>query len=140
MPQCQFLFSAVFVFQKSQSGNILGIGRNLDRTSYFSNTYTESKGETEGSHEAATPWGRAGPPCRAVGWCGPHGRLQPPPFRLFIHPDAKTLNTRAIIHEKFQRRRRRQPQLGRVQKLFPALCRRGESSPEGSTSPCLPPE
>ena len=27
MPQCQFLFSAVFVFQKSCSGNILGIGR-----------------------------------------------------------------------------------------------------------------
>jgi hypothetical protein len=34
---------------------------------------------------------------------------QPSPFRLFIPPDAKTLNTRAIIHEKFQRRRRRQP-------------------------------
>jgi hypothetical protein len=28
MPQCQFLFSAVFVFQKSYTGNILGIGRN----------------------------------------------------------------------------------------------------------------
>ena len=27
MPQCQFLFSAVFVFQKSCSENILGIGR-----------------------------------------------------------------------------------------------------------------
>ena len=27
MPQCQFMFSAVFVFQKSCSGNILGIGR-----------------------------------------------------------------------------------------------------------------
>ena len=36
----------------------------MDRTSYFSNTYTESKGETEGSHEAATPWGRAAPPPR----------------------------------------------------------------------------
>jgi hypothetical protein len=24
MPQCQFLFSAVFVFQKSYTGNILG--------------------------------------------------------------------------------------------------------------------
>ena len=27
-----------------------------------------------------------------------------------------------------------------VLKLFPAPCRRGESSPEGSTSPCPPPE
>jgi hypothetical protein len=29
------LFSAVFVFQKSYTGNILGIGRNKSRTSYF---------------------------------------------------------------------------------------------------------
>src|SRR3954449_12759325 len=28
MPQCQFLFSAVFVFQKSCIGNILGIARD----------------------------------------------------------------------------------------------------------------
>jgi hypothetical protein len=33
MPQCQFLFFAVFVFQKSYTGNILGIGRNKSRTS-----------------------------------------------------------------------------------------------------------
>ena len=43
------------------------------------------------------------------GVCGPLGALQPPPFRLLIPPDAKTLKKRAIIHEKFQRRRRRQP-------------------------------
>ena len=53
--------------------------------------------------------GATRPPCRAVGRCGAHVRLQPLPFRLFIPPDAKTLETRAIIHEKFQRRRRRQP-------------------------------
>jgi hypothetical protein len=28
MPQCQVLFSAVIVFQKSYTGNILGMGRN----------------------------------------------------------------------------------------------------------------
>ena len=48
----------------------------------------------------------AGPPWRALGWCRPLGARQPPPFRLLIPPDAKTLDTRAIIHEKFQRRRR----------------------------------
>jgi hypothetical protein len=55
MPQCQFLFSAVFVFQKSYTGNILGIGRNKNQKSYFADTKTESKGETEEGQEAATP-------------------------------------------------------------------------------------
>jgi hypothetical protein len=35
MPQCQFLFSAVFVFQKSYTRNILGIEWNKSQTSYF---------------------------------------------------------------------------------------------------------
>ena len=71
MPVPVFCF---FVFQKSCFGNILGIGRNLDRTSYFSNTKTESRGETEEGHVAPTPWGRAGPPLprRGVVW-GPRG-------------------------------------------------------------------
>ena len=61
MPQCQFLFSAVFVFQKSYTGNILGIGRNKSRSSYFTVTKTESEGETKKRHEAATPGLGAGP-------------------------------------------------------------------------------
>jgi hypothetical protein len=48
-------FSAVFVFQKSYTGNILGIGRNESRSSYFADTKTKSKGETEEGQEAATP-------------------------------------------------------------------------------------
>ena len=62
------------------------------------------RGATRQPHHGAT-WA----PCHAVGWCGAHVRLQPPPFRLFIHLHGKTLDTRAIIHEKFQRRRRHQP-------------------------------
>jgi hypothetical protein len=57
MPQCQFLFSAIFVFQKSYIENILGIGRNKSRSSYLPDTKTEYKGETEEGQEAATPWG-----------------------------------------------------------------------------------
>jgi hypothetical protein len=37
------LFSAVFVFQKSYIGNILGIGRNKFRNSYFSRTEDEDQ-------------------------------------------------------------------------------------------------
>jgi hypothetical protein len=55
MPQCQFLFSAIFVFQKSYIENILGIGRNESQSSYLPDTKTESKGETEQGQEAAAP-------------------------------------------------------------------------------------
>ena len=48
MPQCQFLFSTVFVFQKSYTGNILGIGRNENRSSYF---YRDEAGDLEGVEE-----------------------------------------------------------------------------------------
>jgi hypothetical protein len=59
MPQCQFLFSAVFLFQIITEGNILGIRRNKSRSAYLSDTKTESKGETDTSREAATPGGGA---------------------------------------------------------------------------------
>jgi hypothetical protein len=49
------LFSAIFVFQKSYTGNILRIRRNKSQSSYFSWHKTESKAETEGSQRAATP-------------------------------------------------------------------------------------
>jgi hypothetical protein len=49
------MFSAVFVFQKSYTGKILGIGRNESRSSYLPDTKTESKGEMEGGQRAAAP-------------------------------------------------------------------------------------
>jgi hypothetical protein len=51
--------SAVFIFQKSYTGNILRIGRNKNRSSYLSDTKADSKGETEKSQEPATPGGGA---------------------------------------------------------------------------------
>jgi hypothetical protein len=50
-----FLFSAVFVFQKSYTGNILGIGRNKIQTFYFYRSFTKTEDETEGGQEPATP-------------------------------------------------------------------------------------
>jgi hypothetical protein len=55
-PQCQFPVSAIFVFQKSYTGNILRIGRNKSHNSYFSQHETKSKEETEGHQRAAAPW------------------------------------------------------------------------------------
>jgi hypothetical protein len=57
------LFFAVFVFQKSYTGNILGIGQNKSWTSYFYRSFVKTKDETEGGrgqahHRVArpTPW------------------------------------------------------------------------------------
>jgi hypothetical protein len=55
MPQCQFLFSAIFLFQIFTKENILEIGQNKSQSSYFSDTKMESKGEMEKSRGAATP-------------------------------------------------------------------------------------
>jgi hypothetical protein len=49
------LFSAIFVFQKSYTGNILGIGRNKFPKSYFSRNLPEiRRGEGEGPQAALT--------------------------------------------------------------------------------------
>jgi hypothetical protein len=82
MPQCYFPVSAVFVFQKSYTGNILGIGRNKSQSSYFSWNMTESKAETEGRQEAAAPPHGAGHPLPMLGcgvgpWSLPHAALPP---------------------------------------------------------------
>jgi hypothetical protein len=48
------LFSVVFVFQKSYTGNILGIGRNKFLKSYFTRVLPENQrrvgGEPQGPH------------------------------------------------------------------------------------------
>jgi hypothetical protein len=71
------LFSAVFVFQKSYTGNILGIGQNKSRTSYFYRSFAKTKDEMEGGqahHRVVrpSPWLRhhmvrlGGPPSDAA--------------------------------------------------------------------------
>jgi hypothetical protein len=59
------LFSAVFVFQKSYTGNIRRIRRNKGRTSYFSRHETKSEGEPEGDR---------GPPHHLVARVTPRAR------------------------------------------------------------------
>ena len=74
MSQCQLRVFCCFSFQKSYTGNILGIGRNKKLESYFPDTYTESKGEKEESPKASTPPGGATPPLGAPGsGVGPTG-------------------------------------------------------------------
>jgi hypothetical protein len=51
------LFSAIFVFQKSYIGNIIGIGRNKSQTSYFYRSFAKTEDETEGGQEPSSPQG-----------------------------------------------------------------------------------
>ena len=93
-----------------------------------------------GSKPGGQTWPRRGQPW-AGAWplSGPTRAPPTPPLRPYILRIGKTLDTREEIHEEFRSRRQRRTHLGRVLKLFPAPCRREKSSPEASTSPCLPP-
>jgi hypothetical protein len=54
------LFSAIFVFQKSYTGNIFGIGRNKSRTSYFSRTRVGVQSRDGGGSRPGHTLGRRG--------------------------------------------------------------------------------
>jgi hypothetical protein len=68
------LFSVVFVFQKSYTGNILGIGWNKSRTSYFYRSFQKTKDETEGGGGRGWPHHRG---VRPSPW--PHPPMVSPP-------------------------------------------------------------
>jgi hypothetical protein len=56
------LFSAVFVFQKSYTGNILGIGRNKSKTSYFYRSFAKTEDDMERGQGPASPPGGVAQP------------------------------------------------------------------------------
>jgi hypothetical protein len=97
-----FLFSAIFMFQKSYTGNILGIGRNKSQTCYFSQSVTKSEDETVGGPEARLTLGRRGLPlARATRGWDRLVHLLTPPFRLYIPLDGKTLRDGSIFLETY---------------------------------------
>src|SRR3954453_11263441 len=73
MPQCQFLFSAVFVFQKSCTENILGIERDKLPAPYNYKTKTVPENDRRGSARwpAPPPARPALGPCRGGAWAHP---------------------------------------------------------------------
>jgi hypothetical protein len=128
-----FLFSAVFMFQKSYIGNILGIGRSKSQSSYFSWHETESKTETEGYQRAAAPCHGAGHPLATRGYgVGPWPTSWCRPSAYIFPSTGKPKRARSISTKHTASRCRRWCEIGRVQKLFPAPCRRGESLLEAS--------
>jgi hypothetical protein len=95
------LFSTIFVFQKSYTGNILKIGRNKSQSSYFSRHETEPKQRRRGArgqpHHAmarATPW-----PHWAMVWAlGPAPDVALPPI---YSPRRENLKGLINFHETY---------------------------------------
>jgi hypothetical protein len=95
------LFSAVFVFQKSYPINILGIGRNKSRTSYFSQTKNEDRRRAEGGPEGYHTRGwRAPLLATPLGGEPPLVHFPTPPLRLYKASRWKTLDQSAIFQKK----------------------------------------
>jgi hypothetical protein len=90
------------VFEKSYTGNILRIGRNKSQSSYFSRSVTESKVETEGSQEAATPPHGAVHPQVALGaGVGPWSTFWRRPSTYIFPLTGKPKKTQSIFLETY---------------------------------------
>jgi hypothetical protein len=77
------LFSIVFVFQKSYTGNILGIGRNKSQTSrYLTKLPEDRRGDGTEPEGGLTTRGCGPGPGRAALWWAPPGPLLTLPLRL----------------------------------------------------------
>ena len=111
LTRCRSASSCFLLFLYSRKAS-LEIFSELDETWTEPPIFPTRRRSPEERRRTAT-WhphhGAAWPPLPHRRWCGAHVALQSPPFHQFILPDVKTLNTQAIIHEKFQRCRRHQP-------------------------------
>jgi hypothetical protein len=135
------LFYAIFVFQKSYTRNILRIGRNKSRSSYFIRHETESKAETEGCQRAAAPCHGAGHPWsrQDMVWApGPPPDIALPPIYSPRWENPKgpnyfpenILQAAAVVDARFRG--------SKSSSRHPAG--EGNHHRRPSSSPCLPPE
>jgi hypothetical protein len=101
------LFSAVFVFQKSYTGNILVIEQNEAQTSYFFRTQDEDRRRARGGPRTYHTRGWRAPPGRARGWCGAPIRPLTPPLRLYKAFRRQSLRSIGVFRERVLQLRRR---------------------------------
>jgi hypothetical protein len=62
------MFSAIFVFQNSYTGNILGIGQNKSQTSYYLTKLPEVRRGDGGGPQGGHTIGRRGLPLAHAPW------------------------------------------------------------------------
>ena len=92
MPQCQFLFSAVFGSRKAVRAIFSELDEINAKHPIFSGSIQNTEGESEESQGATTRVGRAGHTLVAPAWCG--ATLSPPLRRLFAYLSPLDLKTR----------------------------------------------
>jgi hypothetical protein len=116
------LFSAIFVFQKATQEIFSELDETKAKVPIFPNMRRSPKQRrrgTRGQPLAAPPGGGATWP---TSWCRPSAYIFP------STGEPKRPNQFSSKHTASRRRRR--CEIGRVQKLFPVPCQRGESPPE----------
>ena len=128
------LFSAVFRFWKVIKEILSELDESKTQPPIFSTQTRSQKGKSEGGpqpphHVPVRPRGGG-----TTTWCGPFGRLQPAYFRLYIAPDAKTLNEWASIHKKFRSSAAIEDKFWGIEISVLAPCRDGELPLEPSPS------
>ena len=100
-----------FWFQKSYTGNILGIDKGNYFTKFYTGRLQKPEGEPEGGHRVATPLGAPSPLAAPGCGVGPLDRLRLRLSAYLFTPDGKTLN----IAQKFQKEvRSRRHRLGEI--------------------------
>jgi hypothetical protein len=131
MPQCQFpIFCWFCVSEKLHRKYSRNWTKQKPNLLFFPKLHEVRRWDGGGARPGHTLGWRGLPLARATrGWDQVVHPLMPP-FRLYIPLDGKNLNTQSIFQKHIVIHRRHRPGIGRVQKLFPAPCRRGESPPE----------
>jgi hypothetical protein len=131
MPQCQFpVFCCFCVSEKLHRKYSRNWTKQKPDVQKFTGASREPKRRRRGAtggphHQGARP--RAGPHPPMVRPTRSTSDAAPSPIKT---PQWEKPKYPITFPEYIAIRRRRRPEIGRVQKLFPAPCRRGESPPE----------
>jgi hypothetical protein len=131
MPQCQFpVFCYFYVSEKLHRKYSRNWTKQKPNVQKFTEASREPKRRRRGAigqahHRAARP--APGPRPLVVRPPWPTSDAAPSPIKT---PRRKKPKYPIIFLEYIAIHRRRRPEIGRVQKLFPAPCWRGESPPE----------
>jgi hypothetical protein len=134
-----FLFSAIFVFQKSYTGNILGIGQNKKpKLLFFPHEGRRPNESRRGARGQPHPR-VARPLAHPAVWCGGPGPPLTPPLRLYKAFRRKTLKQSAFSPVKFHSAAAIEDQFRGTEVSVPAPCLDGEVPPEPSPSMSSPP-
>jgi hypothetical protein len=137
MPQCQFpVFCCFCVSEKLHRKYSRNWMKQKPNVQKFTEASREPKRRQKGAtgrphHQGARP---APGPRRPVVWAPwSTSDAAPSPIKT---PRREKPKCPITFPEYIAIRRRRRPEIGRVQKLFPAPCRRGESPPKVFDGPC----